>query len=149
MNITDYLIFKNYKNIWDNFVIYTSSDFQEKWSNLDCWNHFSNFKTIHFINELVNEISNSSYELLISLNKWSIKNNIEYLSSLTYNKLNSFQNNKNDYIISSCFTPPDLSFLTQWTFEKTIQKLDDVINYDTDRTSIHSLDNEDCLFFME
>lgn len=153
MNNIDYLIFKNYKNIWDNFVIYTSDDFKNKWSNLDCWNHFTNFKTFHFLNELVNEISNCSNELLILFNQWSKKNNIEYLTSLTQNKLNFsyIKNNDKNYIISSCFTPPELSFLTKWTFEKSIEKLDDVLDNDIERLSNYSFksDNDDPLFVME
>ena len=86
MNITDNLVFMNYNSIWNNFVIYTSYDFQDKWAKLDNWSQLSNFKTCNFIHELVNEISLFSTELLISFKRWSSKK-INYIKNLINEKI--------------------------------------------------------------
>ena len=31
----DYLIYKNKDSLWNNFMVYTSFDFQDKWTKLD------------------------------------------------------------------------------------------------------------------
>lgn len=148
MNITDNLVFMNYNSIWNNFVIYTSYDFQDKWAKLDNWSQLSNFKTCNFIHELVNEISLFSTELLISFKRWSSKKKINYIENLINEKIktqkinDTINKNINKNIItSSCFTPPDFSFLQNWNNEKNKE----LNNFDelSDSSSISTNYNKD------
>ena len=64
----DYLIYKNKDSLWNNFMVYTSFDFQDKWTKLENWDEqFSNFKTKVFLDELIVETNNISQDLLIFL----------------------------------------------------------------------------------
>ena len=82
LNNIDLLIIKNRESLWNNFMIHTNFDFQDKWSKLENWDkQFSNFKTKIFLDELIVEIYTISNDLLISLSRWSIKKNIKYLKN--------------------------------------------------------------------
>lgn len=152
LNNIDLLIIKNRESLWNNFMIHTNFDFQNKWSKLENWDdQFSNFKTKIFLDELIVEIYTLSQDLLISLNRWSIKKNIKYLK----NKIEKFLFNKNiinnneekieyninskvkpikiNIIESSCFTPPESFFNSFWLKSLKIDDLENLYqNFDYD-----------------
>ena len=137
---TDNLLIKNRESLWNNFMIYTSYDFQDKWSKLENWdNEFSNFKTKNFLDELIIELYNISEELLISLKYWSIKKNINYLNKIIESYLfdvdiikskiiinNNNNKNKINIIESSCFTPPKSFYKNIWLKSIKLNNLDDL-----------------------
>jgi hypothetical protein len=144
-------IYKNWKSLWGNFIIYTNDNFQRKWS-------IYNRKKISekdikvFLIDLTYEINLINKNLLKSLFIFSQKKNILFLSNIIYeiNKdefINPLLNNqritksapilinnsqktkKSNFTISSCFTPPN-SFMDQniWT-RKQFNNLDDIISF--------------------
>jgi hypothetical protein len=153
----DYLIYKNKDSLWNNFMIYTSFEFQDKWTKLENWDEqFSNFKTKIFLDELIVEINNISQDLLISLNRWSKKKDIKYLkfkiekflfekniinnkndklikeNQITKNNISIKRSSKINIIESSCLTPPESFFNSFWLKSLKINELDDIYeNNDT------------------
>ena len=155
----DYLIYKNKDSLWNNFMIYTSFEFQDKWTKLENWDEqFSNFKTKIFLDELIVETNNISQDLLISLNRWAKKKDIKYLkykiekflfkkniinnvNDSLINKNKSITNNidikkssKINIIESSCLTPPESFFNSYWLRSIKINDLEKL--YDTNDNNI-------------
>lgn len=153
--IIDNKIIMNRKSLWENFMVYTSYDFQDKWSKLENWdNEFSNFKTKNFLDELIIELYNISEQLLISLKRWSIKKNINYLnkkiesylfdiniikSNISFSKKNDKNNDKKINIIeSSCFTPPESFYKNIWLKSIKLNNLDDLYEEKTNSINLNS-----------
>ena len=153
----DYLIYKNKDSLWNNFMVYTSFDFQDKWTKLENWDEqFSNFKTKVFLDELIVETNNISQDLLISLNRWAKKKDIKYLKNkiekFLFNKniinntnnikknesdtnnININKSNKINIIESSCLTPPESFFNSYWLKSIKINDLEKL--YDTNDNNI-------------
>ena len=139
MNDLNYKLNKYYNKIYNNFIIYTSHKFRDKWLLKN--NSYNNiYGSTIFIRKLVDEINNINKNLLKSLFIFSIKNDFLYLSNLIYEKDKSefynplltksktitIKKNKNNskFIVSSCFTPPNEYFLTYWNNKKIINNLD-------------------------
>jgi hypothetical protein len=143
-------IYKNWKSLWNNFIIYTNDEFQVKWSK---YNHkkISEKDVKIFLTDLTFEINLINKNLLKSLFIFSQRKNILFLSNLIYETdKNNFSNPllKNDtrtksppipiknskreysqFTVSSCFTPPN-SFMDEniWT-RKQFNNLDDIISF--------------------
>ena len=144
-------IYKNWKSLWDNFIIYTNDNFQYKWSKYNR-KKISEKDIKVFLTDLTYEINLINKNLLKSLFIFSQKKNILFLSNLIYeiNKdefINPLLNNQrttksppipinnsqrtkqSNFTISSCFTPPN-SFMDEniWA-RKQFNNLDDIISY--------------------
>ena len=154
---TDFLVIKHKDSLWNNFMIYTSFEFQDKWTKLENWNEFSNFRTKTFLDELVIECNDISRQLVISLHRWSTKYNIQYLTKKIDKILNKNENtksifidsiNKKNIITSSCFTPPESNYLNEWKNATKIKDLDDLV--DKKKENIYNYNNinyDDTLIF--
>ena len=167
----DYLIYKNKDSLWNNFMVYTSFDFQDKWTKLENWDEqFSNFKTKVFLDELIVETNNISQDLLISLNRWAKKKDIKYLKhkiekflfnkniinntnsikkTKSNNNININKSTKINIIESSCLTPPESFFNSYWLRSIKINELDNLIeNNDNYNNSInYSINCDENLIF--
>ena len=144
MNIFNQMKYKllKYNNfLYENFIIYTSSEFKDKWCCKEVWKNKFDYDIKELLNDLVDDINNINKYLLKSLFIFSIKKKLKYLSYLIYEKdKNNFYNplmtsnikiknipqQKDNFIISSCFTPPDSLFYEYWN-KKPINCLDDYI----------------------
>ena len=139
-NNIKYKLYKYHKKIYNNFIIHTSSEFKDKWCRKNIWINFFNYDHKELLNDLVNDVFNINKNLLKSLFIFSVKYNIKYLSYLIYQKdKENFYNplitpsknikfipkKKNEFIISSCFTPPDSYFGKYWS-KKPLNNLDDI-----------------------
>ena len=170
----DYLIYKNKDSLWNNFMIYTSFEFQDKWTKLENWDEqFSNFKTKIFLDELIVETNNISQDLLISLNRWAKKKDIKYLKykiekflfekniinnkndELITNNINIQKSSKINIIESSCLTPPESFFNSFWLKSLKINELDNLYdindNYNTftKNNKINNNFDENLIFEIE
>ena len=92
MNEINYKLNKYYNKIYNNFIIYSSHDFRDKWLLKN--NNYNNlYEPKIFIRELVDEIASVNKNLLKSLFIFSVKNDFLFLSNLIYEKnRNEFTN---------------------------------------------------------
>lgn len=144
MNDLNYKLNKYYKKIYDNFIIYSSHEFKDKWILKN--NYYNNiYGPKVFIRKLVDEMANVNKNLLKSLFIFSIKYNFLFLSNLIYEKnrnefinplltkntktksINIKKKNIPKFVISSCFTPPNELFLYHWNKKVVINNLDNYI----------------------
>ena len=144
MNIFEkikYKLLKHNNFLYENFITYTSAEFRDKWCGKNVWKTKFDYDVKELLNDLVDDIYNINKYLLKSLFIFSIKKKIKYLSYLIYEKdkkkfynplisssikIKHIPQQKNNFIISSCFTPPDNLFGQYWN-KKPIGGLDDYI----------------------
>jgi len=134
----NFKIYKYRDHLWKNYMIYTPLDFQKKWSVIDSWRNKNSFnlEVTCFLEELIVEINKVSKELVLSLLKFSIKRKIKYLTCLckqfitnesVINKHKYVNNVENiEFIISSCFSPPENTMLNSWYKSNHIENLDEI-----------------------
>lgn len=121
-------------------MLYTSYEFQKKWSSPLSWN-MDNSRRINmstFLTELIVEIDNISEQLLLSLLTFSKKNLIHYLTDM----IDMYLKNKNTYNFSpsnysfpteniflptSCFSPPETVNIDLW-YSKPVKSLDEILS---------------------
>ena len=146
----NYVLKKYQKTLINNFIIHTSQKFKNKWSSYNI-DHLDNFIAKRFLLNLVEEIKIINKNLLKSLFIFSKKKNILYLSNLIYqfdnenfddpikedlsptsksNPIMIKNNNrhKEQFDVSSCFTPPDFFYNHNYWSKKPIYDLEDVIS---------------------
>ena len=78
-----HMFIKNKYKLYNNYIIYTSTKFQDKWPimNISCGQIFD---AHYFFKDLVSEINMVNESLLKSLYKFAEKINCMYLCNLIY-----------------------------------------------------------------
>lgn len=123
------------KKLYKNYIIYTSSEFQDKW-NFKEINYCSQINIKEFFKQLVEEINNVNKCLLKSLFNFAERRDMTYLCNLIYEKdKNKFSNpfidekKEFNFIKSSVFTPPNNFLENYWTnYIKPFKNLDELID---------------------
>jgi hypothetical protein len=114
-----HMLFDNKYKLYNNYIIYTSSEFQDRWNKR--WNEKLNekFNINNFLKDLVSEIKEVDKYLLESLYKFADRIGCIYLCNLIYeHDKEKFKNplleEKSFLIKSSVFTPPNNFLEDYW-----------------------------------
>ena len=112
------IIINKYK-LYKNYIIYTSSEFQDKWNILKL-EFGTQFDIKRFFKDLVWEINKIDKTLLTALYKFAEKRDCTLLCNLIYETdRKKFKNplieDESYFIKSSVFTPPNNFLEDYWT----------------------------------
>lgn len=127
------MFIKNKYKLYNNYIIYTSAKFQDKWPIMKI-SYGQIFDVKYFFRDLVSEINIVNKSLLKSLYKFAEKTDCMYLCNLIYecNK-NMFKNPFLDdckdifFVKSSVFTPPNNFLEEYWTkYHIPFKNLDEI-----------------------